>query len=297
MTAMQHSITRGASVWLLAWAVLLTPMLVQTASAESPRDQARKHYEAGRDLYSSGDYRAAIREFDTANRLAPSPVLDFNIGLARERLGQLSLALEHYRRYISAMPNAGNRAAVDAKIASLEKELAAGGATAPANPEVSATTPATDPTGAGATGIAGAATAGSGEPPAITGSASDPTAGIGEATSDPARPAVRPPVAEAGTPSGILSYEPTGDRELDRVAMIDIGQIRDQRAGAVRSAPPVPTKTAGHADFGKKKAKPAYKKWWFWAIIGVSTIILVDLATGDNGNSPEPLRGPVLMRF
>lgn len=289
MTCTHRSLVRIAATCAVALLISFAPPLVGQAYAD--RALAQQHYQAGHELFSSGDYQGAIREFETANRLAPSPVLDFNIGLARERLGQLEQAIQHYRAYIAAMPNAGNRAAVDAKIQILEKELAEQRSAA------AATAPKPDP------GIGG-------QPSPFAGTASGtPTAEVTPDTEgDKAFGAVVNSTASAETGAKSEAAEGVAAkkaRDLQRVAQVDIAQIRDERQEAMSAPAPEPIAPAAqssHSDFGKKKAKPAYKKWWFWAIVGVSAYILISMASPDNGNTRDvpvtPLPGgPVLVRF
>src|SRR5690349_7243874 len=87
--------------------------------------QAKTHFETGRNAYNAGDYVTAIREFKAAEALRPSPILDYNIGLANEKLGKKRVALKYYNRYLEQMPNAPNRAEVDGRIAQLQQDLAA----------------------------------------------------------------------------------------------------------------------------------------------------------------------------
>lgn len=319
MTSNSHySSSHGVAAWLVAIAVALAPMVIPlSAHADGAQDQARKHYQAGRDLYSAGKYQDAIREFETANRLAPSPVLDFNIGLARERMGQLDKALQHYRAYVAALPNANNRAAVDAKIKSLEAEIAENQAKADVRPLEKAkpvssapstdpsTTPSTDPSTDPSTAPS-ATTDGAMNPDGTT---TDPiiaepagtdlsAATLPTATADD--PASETAATGAVTPPSAPVYASTGDPTLDRVAQLNLAEIRDQRRGHMEAPPPV-ARGAGHKDFGKKKAKPVYKQWWFWVVVGVSAVILIDMANSgdDNGAAPPDALngGPVLIRF
>ncbi len=87
--------------------------------------QAKQHFEAGRNAYNAGDYVNAIREFKAAEQLRPSPILDYNIGLANEKLGKRRVAVKYYKRYLELQPNAANRAEVEGKVAQLEQEIAA----------------------------------------------------------------------------------------------------------------------------------------------------------------------------
>jgi len=87
--------------------------------------QAKTHFEAGKNAYNAGDYQTAIREFKAAEALRPSPVLDYNIGLANEKLGKKRVAVKYYHRYLDGMPNASNHSQVEQSIQQLEREIAA----------------------------------------------------------------------------------------------------------------------------------------------------------------------------
>jgi tetratricopeptide (TPR) repeat protein len=95
------------------------------AAGDDALNQAKTHFEAGKNAYNAGDYVSAIREFKAAEALRPSPILDYNIGLANEKLGKKRVAVKYYKKYVDGMPNASNRAQVEASIAQLEKEIAA----------------------------------------------------------------------------------------------------------------------------------------------------------------------------
>jgi tetratricopeptide (TPR) repeat protein len=117
------------------------------AEAAPPADdatlqQAKQHFETGRNAYNAGDYVTAIREFKQAEALRPSPILAYNIGLANEKLGKRRVAVKYYRRYLELQPNASNRAEVEGKISTLEAEIAANpGPAANAQPGGTATQP------------------------------------------------------------------------------------------------------------------------------------------------------------
>ena len=57
--------------------------------------------------------------------------------------------------------------------------------------------------------------------------------------------------------------------------------------------PPGPRRDDGGAPKGDA---PVYTKWWFWAILGVSAIVLYDAATTD-GDSPTRQTGATLFSF
>jgi tetratricopeptide (TPR) repeat protein len=101
------------------------PAAPAPANDDAVMAQAKQHFEAGRNAYNAGDYVTAIREFKEAERLRPSPILAYNIGLANEKLGKRRVAVKYYKRYLELQPNAANKAEVEQKIAALEQEIAA----------------------------------------------------------------------------------------------------------------------------------------------------------------------------
>ncbi len=109
---------------------LLCILGIARVAAADPREQARGEYARGKALYDQGNFAAARLAFESAQRLAPSPVLYYNIGLCHEGLGEWQEAIDDYRRYLAEAPNAPNRSQVEERIAALEAKLP--GAAAPA---------------------------------------------------------------------------------------------------------------------------------------------------------------------
>jgi hypothetical protein len=285
----------GRAVLAAAMVVLLAlPLATGAADAQpaSPTDQARQHFTRGKELFASGEYRGAIGEFAAADKLAPSPLLEFNIALCHERLGERSEAVRRYRLYLERVPDAANRGAVEAKIAQLEGEMKS-------EADAKAGAPAGPPPAGAVVPV-----------PPVPGGAAPPVGGS--------------PPAGAGAPPPA----PTGDAELDRVARIDIRKMRSGRDGPAQGAAtpppgagPPPPEPRGAAPAGpppakdvgeKKKAKPIYKQWWFWVVAGVSAIIIYNIATADSDSTGDRARilplgdmspdtaqpgGAVLLRF
>ena len=127
-----------ASVTLLSFTTLIVwPRGASAQQAEAPAAapapaaagddamaQAKQHFETGRNAYNAGDYVTAIREFKQAEQLRPSPILDYNIGLANEKLGKRRVAIKYYKRYLELQPNAANKAEVEGKVTALEAAIA-----------------------------------------------------------------------------------------------------------------------------------------------------------------------------
>lgn len=290
---MTHRSSRIGLLLAVATAILCAAPTVHGQS-DADLAKARNHYERGRQAFDAGQYQRAIREFATADRIAPSAILEYNIGLCHEQLGEKAEAIRRFRLYLDRMPNAKNRPEVESRIRQLEADIAAKGSAEPTPPQ---------PT-----------------PPPLT-DGPDVTEQPGE------EPTELPDSSDSGAGQGGLdtgsssaagpAMAPTGDAELDRVAAIDPSAIREQRYGS--SVPPQPgTGDAGGAagpveprPADKPRAsKPFYKQWWFWVVAGVGAIIVYDIATSDSdddGGSRQlfpldnsnavPSSGAVLWRF
>lgn len=88
------------------------------ARAQRPLDKAKREFTAGRNAFDAGDYEMAIRRFLLAEKIAPSPILTYNIGLAYERLGRdgdAALAFERCIEELLAAPKMDRRLYGDAK--------------------------------------------------------------------------------------------------------------------------------------------------------------------------------------
>jgi tetratricopeptide (TPR) repeat protein len=116
--------------WLLALltAASTTPAAAQKkkpeANAESPASSsdevARGLFQAGKAAYEAGNYADALSFFEQAHERSGRPELLFNIGQAADRLRQDDKAIEALRAYVTQLPNAPNRAEVEARIRALE---------------------------------------------------------------------------------------------------------------------------------------------------------------------------------
>lgn len=289
---------------------------------EDPRVTARNHYQAGQKAYAAGDYRLAIREFAAAEQLAPSGFNDYNLGLCYDKLGEADPAVRYYRSYLDRVKDAKNRSAVEASISRLEAALASAqnkeqqrleaerraeeqrqaeaarraeeerlaaeaDAEAKAKADAEAKAKAEAEAEGGEGGVPGDVPGGvpGGVEGGVVGGAAT---GGGSDSSSP----------------GANSSASTGNPQLDRVSAIDVAAIRTQRlaqlggvggqgqpgaagqpgtAGAAGNG----AVAQGQADSGRSKGSdPVYKKWWFWAIVGVGAIVIVSAATDEEDAQP-----------
>jgi hypothetical protein len=88
----------------------------------------RRLFELGRQHHEAGRFEDAAEAFYRAREAGGPASLLYNQGLSLDRLQRFDAALAAYRSYLDASPSAGNRAAVEARIAELE------GASAPPQP-------------------------------------------------------------------------------------------------------------------------------------------------------------------
>ena len=63
--------------------------------------QARAHFERGRTFFEVDEYRKAIAEFKAAHIEKPDPAFLYNIAECYRRLGEVSEALQFYRRFLA----------------------------------------------------------------------------------------------------------------------------------------------------------------------------------------------------
>src|SRR5581483_10747347 len=87
-------------------------------------DPAADHYKAGVARFHAGQYADAIQEFRAADAIRPSPVLSFDIAQCYEKMADLPNAKAAYQDYLRLAPNAEDREAVEATIASIDQKLA-----------------------------------------------------------------------------------------------------------------------------------------------------------------------------
>jgi copper chaperone CopZ len=107
--------------------LLILLVLVSSASpvaaAERPsaasREQAAAHFQLGIAFYKSGDYPAALAEFNAAYKAAPSWAVLFNIGIAERRLYRYGDAVRTLNRYLEE----GGKAVPKARRDEVKREL------------------------------------------------------------------------------------------------------------------------------------------------------------------------------
>lgn len=88
-------------------------------------ERARRHFEAGRNLYDAGAFERAGREFEEAYRLSSRPELLYNVYVAHRDAGNVGKAAAALRQYLDEMEEAPDRVNLEARLQSLEEQAAA----------------------------------------------------------------------------------------------------------------------------------------------------------------------------
>ncbi len=90
--------------------------------------RARSLFDAGARSFDAGDFEAAIQAFEQANRVVPRDNLVFSIAQAHKKqfvavgdVRHLRAAIEHYRRYVAAVPTGGRKAEAIAALEELDR--------------------------------------------------------------------------------------------------------------------------------------------------------------------------------
>jgi hypothetical protein len=239
---------------------LMIALAIASPAVAQHSEAARRHFIEGRKFFKQSKFNDAVRSFNAAYKLRPSPLLDYNIGRCHDELGQRGLAIAAFKRYLDARPNATNREEVLDRIAKLEaaakpppdgpaqapvkeREPAAAAPTEPREPQPPVATATTPPVHEAAASARVPPPSAVEEPgvPAIKGQRSPKVAAAGGAA----------PAHEATLPPG--------------------------RKGAQRqhSAKPKdrPRSRPRHKAPGRPDSGPIYKQWWFWVGCGAAAVI------------------------
>jgi tetratricopeptide (TPR) repeat protein len=122
---MQRS--RGTVAAALCIAALWVGTLggAQVAAQDTLDDAAaREYFERGRSAFERADYEAALVYFRHAYRLSRRGELQYNIGVAADRLQREEEALEAFQHYLEETKNPTREAEVRERIAALRRSIA-----------------------------------------------------------------------------------------------------------------------------------------------------------------------------
>jgi hypothetical protein len=111
----------GALSCLLA--ALVLALASPALGADGATEQARQHYEIGTQQYDLGHWDDAIREFEKAYELRSDPSFLYNLAQAYRRKGDNKRALDLYKNYLVKVPKTPQRAEIEERINSLQKQI------------------------------------------------------------------------------------------------------------------------------------------------------------------------------
>jgi tetratricopeptide (TPR) repeat protein len=91
---------------------------------EAEQEQLMQTIESGKESYDRGDFQESLRLFRQAYDTYPHPDLLYRIALCHERLGEDQQAVDYYRKFLEAAPEAEERARVERTIEVIEARIA-----------------------------------------------------------------------------------------------------------------------------------------------------------------------------
>ena len=86
-------------------------------------EQARRHYQEAQKQFDLGMWDTAVVEFTKAYELRPDPNFLYNMAQAYRRGGNLRRAIDLYKNYLIKVPKSPQRAEVEERIQSLQRQL------------------------------------------------------------------------------------------------------------------------------------------------------------------------------
>lgn len=86
-------------------------------------DSIRRFMEKGQSLFVAGQYQRAAEVFETGYELHPYSAFLFNAGVALEKSGKLTEAIDHFKKYLEVDPKAPDAPDVTKRIAKVEQAL------------------------------------------------------------------------------------------------------------------------------------------------------------------------------
>lgn len=112
-------------LWLLSASIGLGSAMAAPADKRTVTnvDSIRRFMEKGQALFIAGQYQRAAEVFEAGYELHPYSAFLFNAGVALEKTGRLTEAIEHFKKYLEVDPKAPDAADVTKRIAKVEQAL------------------------------------------------------------------------------------------------------------------------------------------------------------------------------
>jgi hypothetical protein len=172
-------------------------------------EAAGKHFSAAQDAFGRKHFKTAASEFEAAYAITKDPVLLFNIGESYEKSGDGKRAVQSYKDYLAANPDAQDKSEIEKRIRAIEAkhgklvDQSAPDDTPPATAAPSAVTPETTAPPPAATPSSEPATEAAPAAPPLPSSATPE-----RAAAPPPPPVATPAAVETRPPPGILDEGP-----------------------------------------------------------------------------------------
>ncbi len=88
------------------------------------KEEAQRLYSEGTKAYNLGDFAKAIENYKAAYNVLPEPVFLYNIAQSYRLANDLPQAVFFYKSFLRNMPDAPNRAEVEARVKEIEDQIA-----------------------------------------------------------------------------------------------------------------------------------------------------------------------------
>jgi tetratricopeptide (TPR) repeat protein len=117
----------AAALAFFAWTPGPGPDSALTVRSAAAQDfaAAGQHFASAQDAFAQGKYELAAKEFQAAYDITKDPSMLVNIGESWQRAGDGKKAMEGYRAYLAAQPQAPDRGEIEGRIKAIETALSA----------------------------------------------------------------------------------------------------------------------------------------------------------------------------
>ena len=274
-----------------------------------PVEEAKSFYALGLTQYEDGLFDDAIVSFLEADKLAPAALMDYNIALCYESLGQNDKAIKHYEQFLTRSNDKALKAEVKTILEGLKQTKAtgnenepskSGGSSAP-NEEIDTDGLQTAPRPIPPDGAPREDSTNLDRARSIdVSSIRDQRRYLNRSSNSGAvinGGAVQAPTANGAVVSGGASGQ-VEPGQIGSAPRDGQNAIVDGSGGVVRTESAerkndlnykVPPQSQnknfnGVQDNKKPKAKPIYKSVLFWVVVGVAAFVVIDILDSDSGN-------------
>ena len=134
---------RGMFLVVLVASAFVPAFSTRTAYSAENKEQGRRWFKRGQELFVEGRYLEAAHAFETGYAAAPRTAFLINIAHSYRRAGELEKAKTYYEKLLELEPNTPQRGEVEANLKSIDDALTLN--SLPAAPTQAPLAPAPDP--------------------------------------------------------------------------------------------------------------------------------------------------------